>query len=124
MNPGQTAPRRHSFGLRVRAWWVMREVSSFNLAELLAIVANGDERDAASNLGHYLRALTRAGIIVETGREKPASPTSNGAKRWRLLKMHSSGPKAPVHRASTNEVYDPNTGHAYTLDAEPSEVTA
>jgi hypothetical protein len=115
MSPGQTAPRTKTFGLRIRAWWVMREVTSFTLAELLAVVASGKEADAASNLGHYLRALTRAGILSQTGRDKPTSPTDNGAKRWRLLKAHNTGPKAPVHRASRNEVYDPNTGTANPL---------
>lgn len=110
--------RVKSFGLRVRAWWVMREVTSFGIADLLAVVANGNERDAASNLGHYLRALTRVGILVEIARDKPTSPTDNGAKRWRLPKKHSTGPKAPVHRASRNEVYDPNTGAAYPLEAD------
>ncbi len=118
MNPGQTAPRTKTFGLRVRAWWVMREVSSFSIPDLLAVVANGDEGDAASNLQHYIRALTRAGILVEAGRDKPASKTDNGAKRWRLVKAHSTGPKAPVHRTSRNEVYDPNTGTAYPLEQE------
>lgn len=113
MNPGQTAPRNKAFGLRARAWWVMRETPRFTVASLLAIVADGDEGDAASNLGKYLRALARAGILAESGREHPASLTDNGQKRYRLAV--NNGPKAPVWRASRNEVYDPNTGAVYAL---------
>ncbi len=93
------------------------QVTSFSIADLLLVVANGDERNAASNIGHYLRALTRAGIVKAAGRDKPTSPTSNGEKRWRLVKAYSTGPKAPVHRASQGCVYDPNTGAVYPLEA-------
>jgi len=110
---GQTAPRTRSYGLRARAWWVMRETRRFTLADLLDIVADGGERDAASNLGKYVRALTRAGIITDAGREKPASLTDNGRKRYRLA--IDVGPKAPVWRASRAEVYDPNSGAVYRL---------
>jgi hypothetical protein len=113
VSPGQTAPRTQAFGLRARAWWVMRETPRFTLPSLLAIVADGDEADAASNLGKYLRALSRAGILAETGRDQPASLTDNGVKRYRLAR--NSGPKAPVWRASRREVYDPNTGAVYPL---------
>jgi hypothetical protein len=110
---GQHAPRNKAFGLRARAWWVMRETPRFTLPSLLAIVADGDEADAASNLGKYLRALSRAGILAETGRDKPACLTDNGHKRYRLAV--NRGPKAPVWRASRSEVYDPNTGAVYSL---------
>lgn len=118
MSPGQTAPRTKAFGLRARAWWVMRETPRFTLASLLSIVADGDERDAASNLGKYLRALARAGILAEAGRDQPASLTSNGDKVYRL--RVNRGPKAPVWRASRGEVYDPNSGAVYALTPSPS----
>lgn len=113
MSPGQTAPRTVTQGLRARAWWVMREQKRFTLPGLLAIVADSRQRDAASNLGKYLRHLTQAGILAEDGRDAPARLTDNGVKRYRLVK--SIGPKAPVWRASQNEVYDPNTGAVYPL---------
>lgn len=113
MNKGQTALRGKSFGLRARAWWVMRETGRFTINGLLAIVADGGEADAASNLRKYIHALTRAGVLAVDGREPPSSPTDNGAKRYRLVR--NSGPRAPVWRASRGEVYDPNTGAAYPI---------
>jgi hypothetical protein len=116
VNLGQTAPRNKAFGLRARAWWVMRETPRFSVTDLLAIVATGGEADAASNLGKYLRALSRAGILVEVGRKAPASLTSNGEIVYRLAR--NAGPKAPVWRASRGEVYDPNSGKAWGIDKE------
>lgn len=111
MTKGQTAPRGMTFGLRARAWWVMRETPMFTLPSLLAIVAKGSEADAVSNLGKYIRALARACILAEAGRDKPACLTDNGVKRYRLAR--NTGPKAPVWRASRGEVYDPNTGSVH-----------
>lgn len=116
MSPGQTAPRTQTWGLRARAWWVMRERRQFTVQGLLRIVADSRHSDAASNLGKYVRALTRAGILAEDGREPPASPTDNGVKRYRLVR--NTGPRAPVWRASQGKVYDPNTGTDHPLDAE------
>lgn len=116
MNKGQTAPRTISHGLRPRAWWVMREQRRFTLPGLLAIVGDARQRDAASNLRKYLQALTRAGYLVEDGREPPACLTDPGVKRYRLVK--NTGPKAPVWRASRKAVFDPNTGIETPIDQE------
>lgn len=113
MTKGQHAPRTTSFGLRARAWWVMRERASFTLNGLLSVVARGSEADAASNLGKYVRALTRAGVLAVAGRAQPARPTSNGEIRYRLAK--NLGAQAPVWRASRGEVYDPNSGAVYAI---------
>jgi hypothetical protein len=96
----------------------MRETPRFTVTDLLAIVADGREADAASNLGKYLRALSRAGILAEVGRAKPASLTSNGEIIYRLVR--NTGPKAPVWRASRGEVYDPNSGKAWSIREEVS----
>ncbi len=119
MTKGQTAPRTKAFGLRARAWWVMRETPRFTLPGLLAIVANGSESDAESNLGKYILALARAGILALAGRDKPANPTDNGVKRYRLIK--NTGPKAPVWRASVGEVFDPNTGEVVQIKGNDHE---
>ncbi len=116
MSPGQTAPRTKAFGLRARAWWVMRETRRFTVVDLLAIVADGKEADAASNLGKYVRALSRAGILAEVGRTDPGHSTSNGDKVYRV--KINRGPKAPVWRASQGCVYDPNDGAVYALVVE------
>lgn len=113
MSPGQTAPRTQTFGLRARAWWVMRERRRFTVPGLLMIVADSRQRDAASNLRKYITTLTRVGMLVEDGREPPTSLTDNGAKRYRLIQ--NTGPKAPVWRPSRREVYDPNTGEAHPI---------
>lgn len=106
--------RASTRGLRERAWWVMRRRGVFTLPELLATLATGDERDAASNLGKYVRALARAGILrAETRRAPGAALTSNGYLRYRL--RVDNGRMAPVWRAAKGEVFDPNTGAAYPL---------
>lgn len=114
MRVKQTRARKQTHGLRERAWWVMRRRGVFTLAELLATLADGTERDAASNLGKYLRALTGAGILtVETGRAGGHALTSNGFLRYRLAL--DLGIKPPVWRASRKEVYDPNGERCYPL---------
>lgn len=113
MKAGQTAPRTVTTGLRQRAWWVMRRHGVFTLPELLASVADGSERDAASNLGRWLRSLALAGILKPEGRARPESPTSNGALRYRLV--NDLGRNAPVWRQGRREVFDPNSGGIHAL---------
>ncbi len=113
MSPGQTAPRKVTTGLRQRAWWVIRRHGVFTLPELLATVADGKERDAESNLGRWLRALAKVGILKIEGRARPLSPTSNGAWRYRLI--IDAGRDAPVWRQSAGEVYDPNSGETHAI---------
>lgn len=115
MKAGQTALRTKTFGLRQRAWWVMRRHRVFTLPELLATVADGRERDAENNLGRWLRALTQAGILKIEGRAKPTAPTSNGA--WRYRMMVDAGRDAPVWRQARREVFDPNSQIAYPMEA-------
>jgi len=114
MSPGQIAPRTRSFGLRQRAWWVMRRHGVFTLPELLATLATGAERDAENNLGKYVRALAKAGILkCDDARAAPTAKTSNGCLRYRVAV--DNGRKAPVWRARAGEVYDPNDGAVYPL---------
>ena len=114
MKAGQTAPRTVTLGLRQRAWWVMRRRIIFTLPELLLTLADGKERDATSNLGKYLRALGKAGIIKrEADRQSGIALTSNGHIRYQLI--INSGRKAPVWRAKSGTVFDPNSGIVYPL---------
>lgn len=108
---GQISPRTVTLGLRQRAWWVMRRRIGFTLIELLATLADGSERDAAGNLGKYLRALEKAGIVRQPG----AALTSPGSLRYQLI--INAGRKAPVWRAKTNTVFDPNSGKVYEMGA-------
>lgn len=114
MRVKQTRSRKQTHGLRERAWWVMRRRGAFTLPELLETVADGSQKDATGNLGKYLRALTRAGILtVEAQRAGGHALTSNGFLRYRLAL--DLGIKPPVWLASRNEVYDPNGDTAYSL---------
>lgn len=115
---GQTSPRTVTTGLRQRAWWVMRRRISFTLSGLLSTLADGSERDAKSNLGKYLRALAKAGIVrSEAARDKGAmnhTPTSNGHLRYQLI--INAGRKAPVWRVKSGVVFDANSGIEYLME--------
>jgi hypothetical protein len=112
---GQTSPRTVTTGLRQQAWWVMRKRGSFTVAELLATLADGSEKDATGNLSKYLRALEKAEIIKrEASRQPGTALTSNGHLSYRLVV--NSGRKAPVWRAKTNTVFDPNTQVVYPME--------
>lgn len=116
MSPGQIAPRTVTQGLRQRAWWVMRRRVRFSLQELLATLADGSERDAKGNLGKYVRALERAGILRRESERAPgAALTSNGHLVYVLVVNH--GRKAPVWRQKAGEVYDPNSGKVHQMEA-------
>lgn len=109
---GQISPRTVTTGLRQRAWWVMRRRTHFTLSDLLHTLADGTERAAASNLGRYLRALEKAGIIKREAKRKAGSAlTSNGHLSYQLV--INEGRKAPVSRAKSATVFDPNSGIVY-----------
>lgn len=95
--------------LRIRVWRAIRIRRKFSIPDLIALVAQGGERDIESNIGKYLRALTRAGYLVKLPRREPGvAMTSNGYVRWWLQDAKDTGPLAPVWRQSANTVYDPN----------------
>ncbi|BBE51182.1 hypothetical protein OYT1_ch1635 [Ferriphaselus amnicola] len=117
MTKGQTAPRTVTAGLRQRAWWILRNRKETTLPQLLSTLADGQEKDATSNLGKYLRALERAGIVSRAAKRVPGNdPTSNGHIRY-LLQI-DCGSSAPVYRVSQNAVYAPDTQTLYPMDTE------
>lgn len=91
---------RKSVGLRERAWWLMREVKQFTLADLLTTLATGTERDAESNLRKYINALEAVGVVKRLKRR------AGTLAIWRL--MRDLGRQCPVRRY-TGEIYDPNS---------------
>jgi predicted transcriptional regulator len=96
-------------GLRERAWWLMREMRKFTVADLLTTLADGSERDAAGNLGKYLTELARVGVVVRMKRRVPGvAVQSNGHVLWWL--KHDLGRIAPVWRQRHGVVFDPNSG--------------
>lgn len=95
--------------LRQKAWRAMQIKGKFTLSDLVrnALAEDSTARDPRNNLGRYVKALTKAGVLVEMPRRAaPASPTSNGEKRWML--MRDLGRMAPVARMHGG-VYDPNS---------------
>lgn len=105
---GQGSKRiRKSVGLRERAWWLMREVKQFTLADLLTTLASGTERDAESNLRKYINALEAVGVVKRLKRR--AGPLAI----WRLTR--DLGRQCPVRRNS-GEIYDPNSGAMLSTD--------
>lgn len=89
--------RRH---LRVRAWWVMRERTRFELDDLLRTVADGHERNAAHNLRAYIRVLERCGVLARAYARADLNA-------WRLAR--DLGPLAPVVQRCGTALRDPNT---------------
>jgi hypothetical protein len=113
---GQISNRTVTLGLRPRAWWVMRRQGNFTINVLLLTLCDGTERDAAGNLGKYVRALEKAGIVKrEAERQAGSALTSPGMLRYQLV--INAGRKAPVWRAQSNTVYDPNSKIVYSLVA-------
>ncbi len=108
-------PRQKTVGLRERAWWHFRAHKVASLKELLGTHAEGQERDATSNVYKYLLALERAGILQRAAKRLPARQ-SKGLVVWRLVL--DLGPKAPVWRQTAREVYDPNSERVFSLDEE------
>lgn len=106
MIKGQTAPRTMTGGLRAKAWWVLRKNRTMTLAELMLTICTGKETSADANLRRWLNYLVRMGLV---SRERVADgkPTSNGSYRYTLLR--DLGPKAPVMRAKTGVLFDPNS---------------
>jgi hypothetical protein len=95
--------------LRQKAWRAMQIKGKFTLSDLVrnALAEDSTARDPRNNLGRYVKALTKAGVLVEMPRRAaPASLTSNGEKRWML--MRDLGRLAPVARMHGG-VYDPNS---------------
>lgn len=106
--------------MRQMAWRAMQIKGKFTLADLVRAVVPADNaaQDPRNNVGRYVKALTRAGILAELPkRAAPRSPTSNGDKRWLLLR--DLGRQAPVIRAAGG-IFDPNSG---AVIGEPAGVT-
>lgn len=106
--------------LRQKAWLAMQIKGKFSLSDLIrnAVAHDSTAKDPRNNIGRYVKALTDAGILVEMKRRTaPNSPTSNGEKRWMLVR--DLGRQAPVARWTGGGVYDPNSGQ--TIGAPVSE---
>lgn len=106
--PGLGGPVRRAQTLRERAWRAMRLRRKFGLDDLLALVADGTEKDAAADVRRYVRALEDAGYLVRMrGGQRAAA---RGAPTWMLEDERNTGPEAPRWNTSARRVTDPNTG--------------
>lgn len=94
--------------LRQRAWNAMRMSGTFTIGDLAIAASRETDKVPEINIQKWIWALCRAGIVVELPtRTRGTAPTSNGFKRFRLLK--DSGPIAPIYRPAHRTVYDHNT---------------
>lgn len=101
------APQKNT--LRQRAWNAMRMGGAFTIGDLVMVAAKGKEVDADGNLRRWLKLLVRAGYLTELPvRAKSTKLTSNGFKRFRLIK--NTGPVAPVWRPKKGDLFDHNLG--------------
>ena len=105
-----TSPKVNKDSLRIRVWRAMRIRRKFSIPDLELLVAQGGEKDITNNIGKYVRALAKAGYLVELAkREAGTAITSNGFKRYWLPEDKDTGPQAPVWRKAKETVFDPNT---------------
>ena len=99
--------------IRAKAWRAMRIKGKFGLEDLGRSVLDGSEAgcEPLDNIRKYVLALHKAGYIIEMKRRIPGTaPTSNGRKRWMLVR--DTGPKAPIARQN-GEVWDQNEEKSY-----------
>lgn len=103
--------------LRIRIWRAIRIRRKFTVPEIITLVVDDSARgDVTSNVQKYVRALAKAGYLIEMAkREQGGATTSNGYKRWWLTDAKDTGPLAPVYRARQSSVFDPNTNEEVAI---------
>lgn len=111
-------PKPRPDGLRDRAWRLLRIRRKASVPELVGLLLDADGDDdavvrAQNNLSKYLRQLVFAGYLIEMRREAPQSPTSNGAKRFLLVR--DTGPLPPIPQPQFKKVFDQNEGKQYDV---------
>src|SRR5450759_1272318 len=96
--------------LRVRTCCAIRIRRKFTVPDIISLVADENARgDITSNVQKYVRALWKAGYLMEMQkREQGTALTSNGYKRYWLYDLKDTGPQAPVWSVEKQTVYDPN----------------
>ena len=114
--PIKYAPQRLDPGLRGRCWWLMRQVGTFTIHQLLETYADGTEKEPHANIGFYLRRLEAHGVVERLERRQPgAAASSNGFIIWQLKR--NLGALAPVWRRQQQVLWDPNAGQIVPLKA-------
>jgi hypothetical protein len=106
----QTGKRVWKDTVRIRIWRAIRIRRKFTVPEIITLVADDARGDMTSNVQKYVRALAKAGYLIELPRrEQGTAITSNGYKRWWLTDDKDTGPEAPIWRLEKGTVFDPNT---------------
>ncbi len=112
----QTAPRINRDSLRIRVWRAIRLRRKFTLPDICMLVAQGGEKDIESNVGKYVRALFKAGYLIQLPRREAGTAlTSNGYIRYWLQDNMDTGPLAPIVRVARKAMFDPNTEQEHAL---------
>ena len=110
--PGMGKVVTHHRGtLRARAWRAMRIQEVFSLDDLMLLLCDGEEKDAARNLGGYVRALAAAGYLAPMRRQH----AGRHGERWRLTLAGNTGPEAPAWNKARGMVIDQNTGKTFAI---------
>lgn len=109
-------PKIRIDSLRDRAWRTLRIRRKASVPELVGLLLDAGVDDATTqratnNLQKYLRYLARAGYLADMRREAPQSLTSNGAKRYLLVR--DTGHLPPVPQLLINKVLDQNESKQY-----------
>jgi predicted transcriptional regulator of viral defense system len=72
--------------LRHKAWIAMRRKRIFTLDEVTMLASETGEAKDKANISAYMSRLHQAGYITQIGVEAGDKLTSNGFKRWQLIK--------------------------------------
>ena len=106
----QTGKRVWKDTARIRIWRAIRIRRKFTVPEIISLVADESRGDMTNNVQKYVRALAKAGYLIELPRREAGTAlTSNGHKRWWLTDDKDTGPEAPIWRLERSTVFDPNT---------------
>lgn len=87
--------------LRQRAWKVMHMRRVFTLADLLVVLCDEASKKDEENLGNYLKALYKAGLLKKA------------ARTGHYILSEGDGPLAPAYNRQAKTVTDRNTGQVY-----------
>jgi hypothetical protein len=86
------------------------------IVEIQTTICTGEEKDPVANLRKWLNKLVDAGVM-EAERVDDGKLTSNGSYRYTVVQ--NLGPKAPIVRANTGQVFDPNSGRIVVREDRP-----
>lgn len=99
-------PLRDTF--RRRLWNAMRVGGTFTIPDLVMAAARAGDKMPENNAASYVRHLVRAGYVeVQRSRQRGTKLTSNGFKRYRLVR--NTGPLAPAWSSKRKALHDYNT---------------